>query len=286
MKVVAGSGSPTLGVQLARELGADLVPVTFEKHLGGFPDREQYVRLQGELRDEDVVVVQSTHPDERIVELILLVDAVRESNPRRVMLVIPYFGYQRQDRKFEPGEAVSARALAKRLQVGVDSVVTVSVHAARILHYFDTPAKDVSGMPAIGRYLRGERLDLVLAPDQNARRFAKEVGEVLDVEWDSLEKKRIDSRTVEIAAKSLDIKGRQVAIVDDVISYGSTIAKTAEMLRDQGAKRILAACVHGVFAANALERLRSCDDVIATDTLPSPASRVSVAPEIAATLLQ
>lgn len=285
MDVVAGSASLALGKELANELKARAVRVAFEKHPGGFPDGEQYVRFLDDLRDRDVVLVQSTHPDERIVELFLLLDAIREVKPRRVTVVIPYFGYGRQDTKFETGEAVSARALAKRLQVDVDAVVTVSVHEARVLRFFDVPSKDVSGMPAIGRYLRDRHVELVLAPDQNAARFAKEVGETLNVDWDFLQKKRIDSFNVEVTPKSMDVKGRHVAIVDDVISTGTTIAIAANMLRTQGAKRILAACVHGVFSANALHRLQACDDVVATDTLLSPATKVSVAPEVASALL-
>jgi ribose-phosphate pyrophosphokinase len=198
--------------------------------------------------------------------------------------VIPYFGYGRQDKKFEPGEPVSARALAKRLQIGVQAVYTVSVHELGVLGFFDVTARDVSGMPAIARYLGGKGIDSVLAPDENAQRFAREVGEALGTDWDFLEKRRIDSYTVDVTPKSMDVKGRHVAIVDDVISTGTTIAIAAKMLREQGAKRVVAACVHGLFAANALQRLQACDEVIATDTLLSPATRVSVAPELAAAI--
>ena len=179
---------------------------------------------------------------------------------------------------------MSARALAKRLQIGVHAVYTVSVHELGVLEFFDVPARDVSGMPAIARCLKDKGIDSVLAPDENAQRFAREVGETLGTNWDFLEKRRIDSYTVEVTPKSVDVKGRHVAIVDDVISTGTTIAIAAKMLREQGAKRVVAACVHGLFAANALQRLQACDEVIATDTLLSPATRVSVAPELAAAI--
>jgi ribose-phosphate pyrophosphokinase len=284
MKVVAGSASLSLGKELARALHAESVEVAFEKHPGGFPDGERYVRLLGSVREEDVVLVQSTHPDDKIVELLLLHDAVEEGGSRSVALVIPYFGYGRQDKRFEAGEPVSARALAKRLQVGVRAVYTVSIHERGVLEFFDVPAKDVSGMPSIARYLRDRGIDSVLAPDENAQRLAREVGETLGTDWDFLEKRRIDSYTVEVTPKSMDVKGRHVAIVDDVISTGTTIATAAKMLREQGAKRVVAACVHGLFSANALQRLQACDEVIATDTLLSPATRVSVAPELAAAM--
>jgi len=284
MKVVAGSASLGLGKELSRTLQAGMVEVAFEKHPGGFPDGERYVRLLGTVRGEDVVLVQSTHPDDKIVELLLLHDAIEDGGARSVTLVIPYFGYGRQDKKFEAGEPVSARALAKRLQIGVHAVYTVSVHELGVLEFFDVPARDVSGMPAIARCLKDKGIDSVLAPDENAQRFAREVGETLGTNWDFLEKRRIDSYTVEVTPKSVDVKGRHVAIVDDVISTGTTIAIAAKMLREQGAKRVVAACVHGLFAANALQRLQACDEVIATDTLLSPATRVSVAPELAAAI--
>ena len=284
MKVVSGSASQDLGKELARTLRAEVVDVAFEKHPRGFPDGERYVRLLAPLQGEHVVLVQSTYPDSRIVELFLLQDALAEAGARRVTLVIPYFGYGRQDKTFEPGEPVSARALAKRLGQEADEVRTVSVHNPDVLSFFGIPARDVSGMPAIARCLQGKGVDLVLAPDENAERFAREVGKALGVDWDFLEKKRIDSFTVEVNPKAMDVNGRHVAIVDDVISTGTTIATAAKMLRDQGARRVVAACVHGLFAASALSRLQACDEVVATDTLLSPATKVSVAPEIAAAL--
>lgn len=284
MKVVAGSASLALGREIARALKADSVDVAFEKHAGGFPDGEKYVRLLGPIDGEPVVLVQSTYPDAKIVELFLLQDALAEAGAADVTLVIPYFGYGRQDKKFEAGEPVSARAIARRLQVHANAVVTVSVHNPRALGFFDIPAKDVSGMPAIARYLRGKDVDVVLAPDGNAERFAREVAEQLRVDWDFLEKKRIDGFTVKMNPKAMDVEGRSVAIVDDVISTGGTIATAAKMLREQGATRVVAACVHGVFAGNALQRLQGCDEVVSTDTLLSSATKVSVAPELAAVL--
>lgn len=284
MKVVAGSASLALGKELARSLHAGLIDVAFEKHPGGFPDGERYVRLLAPVAGEDVVLVQSTYPDTKIVELFLLQDALAEAGARRVTLAIPYFGYGRQDKRFEAGEPVSARALARRLQIHADAVVTVSVHNPEVLSFFEVPAREVSGMPAIARYLRGSEIDLVLAPDGNAERFAAEVGGALGAETDFLEKNRIDSFTVEMSPKKLAVRGRAVAIVDDVISTGTTTATAAKMLRDQGAKRVVAACVHGLFSSNALTRLQACDEVVATDTLLSPATKVSVAPEIAGVL--
>lgn len=284
VKIVAGSASMALGKEVALAMGGEFVPVAFEKHPGGFPDGERYVRLLGDVGGEDIVLVQSTHPDAQAVELFLLQDALAENGAGRVTLVVPYFGYGRQDARFEPGEAVGARALARRVEVGVSRVLTVSVHNPRVLDFYKVPAADLSGMPALARHLKGGDVDLVLAPDDNARRYAEEVGKALGTDWDHLEKRRVDSHTVELTPKSLDAKGRTVAIVDDVISTGVTVSEAAKMLREQGAKGVVAACVHGLFVGDALDRLAVCDEIVATDTVPSPATKVSVAPEIAAAL--
>lgn len=284
MKVVGGSASLPLARALARELGVGTVDVSFERHPGGFPDGERYVRLLGPVAAEHVVLVQTTHPDPAIVEFLLLADAARELGARRITAVIPYFGYGRQDKRFLDGEAVSARTLAKHIALNADEILTMAVHNPDLLGTFPVPAREVSGMPALGRYLEAADVDLVLAPDTNAVRHAKEAAGIARKPYDHLDKERLDSYTVRVKPKALDVRGRSVAIVDDVISTGGTIATAAKELRAQGARRVVALCVHGLFVGNAEEKLRACDEVIATDTVLSPHTKVSVAPEFAAAI--
>src|SRR5437899_1015559 len=288
MKVVAGSARVQLARELTRQLTtsaeAEFVEVAYEKHAGGFPDGERYVRLLGPISGEHVVLVQTTHPDPMIVELFLLADAIRDAGARRITAVVPYFGYGRQDKRFLDGEPVSAKTIAKHLAVDCDELLTMAIHNPGMLKTFPLPAHDVSGMPAIGRYLKSANVDMLLAPDGNAIRFAKEASAIAGVPFDSLEKKRIDSYTVKITPKALAVRGKSVAIVDDVISTGGTIAMAAKELRAQGARRVIAACVHGLFVGPAEANLKACDDVIATDTILSPYTKVSVAPEFAAAI--
>ena len=284
MKIVGGSASLNLAQNLARVMGVDYVSVQHEKHPGGFPDGEQYVRLQASVAGEDVVLVQTTHPDPKIVELLLLEDAVREADAKSLTLVIPYFGYGRQDKRFEEGEGISARALAKHVQAKADKVLVMGLHNPSVLTYFDVPAKEVDGMPAIARYLRGRGIDLVLSPDKGAVRHAKEVSEAIGASWDYLEKERIDSFTVRMSLKNLKVSGKKVAIVDDLISTGRTIVSAANAVKQQGATGVMAACLHGLFTSDALAQLKVCDDVVSTDTVPSPVSKITVAEEFAEAL--
>ena len=285
MKVVGGSASVPLARGIAKEVRAGFVDVAFEKHPGGFPDGERYVRLLGPVAGEHVVLVQTTHPDPMIVEFLLLADAIRDAGARRITAVVPYFGYGRQDKRFLDGEPISAKTIAKHIAVDCDELLTMAIPAdPEILKTFPLPTREVSGMPAIGRYLKSAKVDVLLAPDQGALRLAKEASAVAGVPFDFLVKKRIDSYTVKIEPKALDVRGKSVGIVDDVISTGGTIATAAKELRKQGARRVVAACVHGLFVGKAEENLKAVDEVIATDTVQSSHTRVSVAPEFAAAI--
>ena len=285
MKVVGGSASVPLARGIAKEVRAGFVDVALEKHPGGFPDGERYVRLLGPVAGEHVVLVQTTHPDPMIVELLLLADAIRDAGARRITAVVPYFGYGRQDKRFLDGEPISAKTIAKHIAVDCNELLTMAIPAnPEILRTFPLPTREVSGMPAIGRYLKSAKVDVLLAPDEGALRLAKEASAVAGVPFDFLVKERIDSYTVKIEPKALAVKGKSVGIVDDVISTGGTIATAAQELRAQGARRVIAACVHGLFVGKAEANLKACDDVIATDTVLSPHTKVSVAPEFAAAI--
>ena len=284
MKVVGGSASISLARAIARELGAGYVDVSFERHPGGFPDGERYVRLLAPVAGEAVVLVQTTWPDPNVLEYFLLADAIRDSGARRLTAVLPYFGYGRQDRQFLDGEAVSAKVLAKHIALDADEILTMAIHNPDIFRTFPVRAKEVSGMPALARYLKGTDVDLILAPDDGALRHVKEVAALADLPFDHFDKERLDSYTVKVKPKALDVRGKSVAIVDDVISTGGTIATASRELKAQGARRVTALCVHGLFVGKAAENLRACDEVVATDTVLSAHSKVTVAPEFAAAL--
>ncbi|MDD1768256.1 MAG: ribose-phosphate diphosphokinase [Methanomassiliicoccales archaeon] len=279
MIVIGGSSSRKLADDLARELGTDVIQATSKR----FPDGECYIRLEREGIERDVVIVQNSHPDDMFVELLLLQDAAARLGAEKITNVIPYFGYARQDKLFNKGEAVSAAVMVEHIEMRADKVITVDIHSAETLDWFKiAKGVDVHATSCIGSYFSSKGIDLVLAPDEGAAERAEGVAKILGCDWDHLVKTRLSGTEVRITPKRLDVKGKSVLIVDDIISTGGTIEAATKQLRSLGARRIVAVCTHGLFTMGALERLRKCcDAVLSTNTLENEVSEISVAPAIA-----
>ncbi len=282
MYILGGTSAKTIAGNLAAILKQPLLHVTYKR----FPDDEFYIRLLDQVAGETVLLVQTAYPDSKIVELLIMEDAVRDAGAKNIIVVLPYFGYSRQDKKFEEGEAVSARAIAQHVSMQADAVITVDPHKDHILQFFSIPAYSCSAVSTIAEYLKEKNIDFILAPDKGAKDRAREAAKLIHCEYDYLEKTRIDGTTVKITPKTLDAKGKRVAIIDDIISTGGTMANSIKELKQQGAKNVSVACTHGLFVGGAKEKLLSagCDEIIATDTIENDFSKVSAAPCIAETL--
>jgi len=282
MIVISGSSSRRLSEDLARELGAEVIHASIKR----FPDDECYVRIEHDSLDREAVIVQNTYPDRAIIELFLLQDAARGLGVEKLITVIPYFGYARQDKRFNPGEAISAKVMAQHIQLNSSKVITVDIHTPSILQWFDrAEAEEVSAVTSIGKYFAGWGIDTVLAPDKGAAIRAEGVASIIGAEWDHLVKTRISGEEVKVAPKKLDVSGKKVLIVDDIISTGGTIMAATSQLKQNGAREVIAACTHGLFVGGALEKLKKvCDEVISTNTIESEVSRISVASQIAGVL--
>ncbi len=276
MQIVAGSASRGLGEKIASVLNAELLDVEIKR----FPDGEIYARINGNV-GEEVALIQTTYPNEKIIELFIIQDALREWGTKKIITVVPYFGYSRQDKIFKPGEAISARAMAKHIQIYSDIFVGIDLHAESILTYFDIPTHHLHATAPIADYLRSKNVDIVISPDKGGYTRAKLVAEKINAEFDYLEKTRLSGTEVLIKPKNLDVDGKVVGIVDDIISTGGTIARASEQLRDQGANKIFAVCTHGLFIGNARENLKKVDEFAATDTIESEHSKISVASVVA-----
>ena len=280
MFVVSGSTHQRLGVALAQETGAEFCGVINKR----FPDGERYVRVLRNVAGHDVTVVQNTFPDESVVELLLILEALRESGAKSITTIIPYMGYARQERTFQRGEAISARAIARPVGALSDRVFTVSVHTDEVLSFFGCPTQDIDGLQEAVRYLKGFKPGLVVAPDEGAREWCARAAKELKAPLHVMSKIRVDDRTVETDSGKVKVKGLTVVILDDIISTGGTIASAARLLKNAGAGQVLAACTHGLFIEDAANRLRVCDDILSSDTLEGVYTRYSIAPAIAAAL--
>lgn len=281
--VVAGSASRPLAERLATALGSRLAVAETKR----FPDGEAYVRIPESLAGGDAIVVQSTAPDTNLVELLLLQDAAYEAGARHVTSIIPYLGYARQDRAFQPGEAVAARATSRAIAAGCDRVLTVDPHKEESLAHFGGKAACVSAVPALAARLAEWGVDTVLAPDKGARARAEAAARLVGARVDHLEKTRLSATEVVMAAKELDVRGARVAIVDDLIASGGTMLTAAKQLKAQGARSVVAACTHGLFTGGAVPKLLGggIDRLLVTDTWPSEGTEwVSVAPQLAKAL--
>ncbi len=273
MQLVTFGSSPLLASRLARKLGAEMLKVERKR----FPDGEIYVRIEG--KPEEVIVVQNTYPNEELIAALIGLQALKSEGAGEITLVVPYYGYGRQDRKFLPGEGVSAEAVAKALSFYADRVILVDPHKDYLKDFFEVECEVVHADECLVEMLFPKQVDFVASPDVGSLERAKRVSRALGVQHFSFEKRRISATEVEMKpTEEVDLKGKRVGIVDDVISTGGTMIKAAEMCFRRGALEVYAACIHGVFANNALYRmyLAGFKEVMATDTLEGPASVSSV----------
>ncbi len=276
MLVISTEYSQILAAQVANALDCRMGGVRFTR----FPDGEHYLRMESP--DREMVIVGSVPDADALVQLLLLIDACEGAENT---LVVPYLGYARQDKKFHPGEPLSARAIARALSSAVSRVLTVNVHDKAVLSHFRVPATDISLAPDIGRYLASQSPEnpLILAPDDGAALFASMVAGTCGWDSDHLEKTRISGDEVRMEPRHLEARDRDVIIVDDIISTGGTLSTSAAMLHAQGARSVSSVCVHGVLAGGAYIRLLSggIREVTCSDTLERACSRYSAGNAIA-----
>jgi len=282
--VIATSSSLGLAAKLSLLLSRELL-IAEEKV---FPDGERYLRIPRKL-EGDVILVHSLYQpqDERFVQLLLAVDAVKGAGASRLAAVVPYFAYARQDKRFLEGEPVSVGVLLKAVEAaGADALVVVDIHKPSSLdEWLTIPHRNVLPIRELVGYFQGKLRDpVVLAPDKGAFHRAQLAAQLLGAECDYLEKSR-DRVTgeVRIAPKSINVGGRDVLFIDDIISTGGTLAAAAKEVLALGARRVYAACTHALLVSSALDKLYAAgiEEVVATDTVPSPVSKVSVAESVA-----
>jgi len=267
-----GNANPVLAQEIASHLGIELGRAM----VGRFSDGEVNVEIRQNVRARDVFVVQPTNSptNEHLVELLLMVDALKRASARRITAVIPYFGYARQDRRPRSTRVpISARVVANLLEtVGVERVLTMDLHADQIQGFFDIPVDNIYASPVLLSDLKSRNYGnlMVVSPDVGgvvrARALAKQLGCDLAI----IDKRRPAANVSEVMHVIGDIEGRNCVIMDDMIDTAGTLVKAAEVLKERGARKVYAYCTHPVFSGPALERLAaSCiDEVVITNTIP------------------
>lgn len=279
MKIISGTTAKIIGNDLSKSLKIPIINRTIKR----FPDGELYIRIKDNIRNENIILIQNTYPDINIIELFLLQDALKESGANKIITIIPYFGYARQDKIFQKGEVISAKTLAKLISINSNEIMTIDPHKEHIMNFFQIPASSISAINDLSIYLKDKNLDLILAPDKGAIERVKKAAKIINCDYDYMEKTRINEYKIQIKPKNLDVKNKKIAIIDDIISTGGTMAKSIYELKKQKAKKVYIACTHGLFVGDAILKLNSakCDEIISTDTILNKFSKVKIANSIA-----
>lgn len=267
-----GNANPALAKEIATHLGAELGKAA----VGRFSDGEVTVEVQQNVRARDVFVVQSTcaPTNENLMELLIMVDALKRASARRITAVIPYFGYARQDRRPRSTRVpISAKVVANLLEtVGVERLLTMDLHADQIQGFFDIPVDNIYASPVLLADLKGKNYRdlIVVSPDVGgvvrARALAKQLGCDLAI----IDKRRPTANISEVMHVIGEVDGRNCVIIDDMIDTAGTLVKAAEVLKERGAKTVYAYCTHAVFSGPAIARITASalDEVVITDTIP------------------
>ncbi len=276
IKLFAGNATPELAEIIANRLDLTLGNAT----VGRFSDGEISVQVHDNVRGSDVFIIQSTCApcNDNLMELIVMVDALRRASAGRITAVIPYFGYARQDRRVRSARVpITAKVVADFLSsVGVDRVLTVDLHAEQIQGFFDVPVDNVFGSPILVDDMRKKGFNdaedvVVVSPDIGGVVRARAIAKLLDdKDLAIIDKRRPQANVAQVMHIIGDVEGRDCIMVDDMIDTGGTLCKAAEALKQHGAKRVFAYATHPVFSGNAAENLKNSviDEVIVTDSIP------------------
>ena len=271
LKILTGNAHPALAREICQHLGVPLARMNVSR----FPDGEVRLQIMENVRGADVFLVQPTcRPvNENLVELLIILDALRRASAYRITAVMPYYGYARQDRKDRPRVPISAKLVADLVtSAGANRVLALDLHAGQIQGYFDIPVDHLYATPVTVNYFKKLRLKnlVVVSPDpggvERARAFAKRLKVPLAI----IDKRREDADVVEMFNVIGEVDGKSCLIVDDMIGTGGTLGQGAKALKAKGASRVLACCTHGVFAGNAIDNIMDSplEQVVATNSIP------------------
>lgn len=272
MILFSGTSHPELAQKVATCLGVTLGKI----HIERFPDNETFVQIKESVRGVDTFVIQSVSldPNNYLMELLIIVDALKRASAKSICAVLPYFGYSRQDRRDKPRVPITARLIADLLSAaGVNSVLTMDLHTGQVQGFFDLPVDNLQARPVLANALK-EFADtkniVVVAPDVGSVKLARTFASQLGVDFAIVDKHRFTSTEVEVVTLIGEVNGKDVLLADDMASTGGTLVSAAKACQEKGAKRIFAAITHGIFVGDAVSKVQQSpiEALFMTDTVP------------------
>ena len=271
MEVFSGNANPQLAKDICKELGKKLGNITVTR----FSEGEVRVKIEDNVRGQDVFVVQPTCPpvNENLMELLIMLDAFKRASAGRITVVIPYYGYARQDRKDQPRVPISAKLVANLLTVaGADRILTMDLHAGQIQGFFDIPLDHLFAVNVFVEYIKTLKISdlVVVSPDvggiKTARAYAKRLGADLAI----VDKRRISPERAEVMNILGEVEGKNAILIDDLIASGGSLLEAAQALKKAKVKKIFAGVVHGVLSGDAVKHIQDSilEELVITDTIP------------------
>ena len=296
LMILGGNSNPGLVAEIAAHLGKTPADVI----CGRFPEGEIQVQIRENIRGRDVFIVQSTctPPNENLMELLILIDAAKRASARRITAVLPFFGYARQDRKDRPRVPITAKLVANLItKAGANRVLAVDLHAGQIQGFFDIPVDHLYSINVMGDYLSKKKLRnlVVVSPDVGGIRMARAYSKLLQGSFAIVDKRRDDAAHTHVMNIIGEAEGKNVVIVDDLVSTAGSLVEAVRALKEAGALDIYAAVVHPVLVGPAIERIRESElrELIVTNSIPLAAEKridkikqLSVGPLLAEAILR
>lgn len=271
-KIFSGTANPEFAAKVGKYLG---VPVSNAK-CNSFSDGEMSVQITESVRGQDVFIIQPTcaPTNDNLMELLIMVDALKRSSAKSISAVIPYYGYARQDRKAAPRVPITAKLVADLLEAaGITRVVTIDLHAAQIQGFFNIPADNLFGSILFVDYIKNKNLPnpIIASPDIGGVARARSYADKLGYDLVIVDKKREKANESEVMNIIGDVEGKDVILVDDMVDTAGTLVKAAEVLKKKGATSVMACCTHGVLSGPAYDRIADgvLDELIVSDTIPT-----------------
>jgi ribose-phosphate pyrophosphokinase len=273
VKIFSGTANEPLARAICKSIDIELGKCS----ITAFPDGETFVKIEENVRGKDVFVIQSTCPptNHNLMELFIMIDALRRASAARITAVLPYYGYARQDRKDQPRVPITAKLVANLLvAAGVNRILAMDLHAQQIQGFFDIPVDHLFASPVMYGYLKKKKLSnlVVVSPDVGGLKMAHAYSQVLEAGLAIVAKRRKSATDVESMAVIGEIRGKNILLVDDLTETAGTLTQAAALLKKKGAKQIVACVSHAILNDNGIQRLRksAIDELITTDTVQRP----------------